>query len=72
VEPVGVVAVGVGGVFVEAGGVSYRFGQIFGEVSDVASCFFGAAEDAFDVDLLPEVDDVGGFGEVLAGLVEGR
>jgi hypothetical protein len=72
VEAVGVVAVGVGGVFVEAGGVAYRFGQIFCEVSDVASCFFGAAEDAFDVDLLSEADDVGGFGEVLAGLVPAR
>ncbi len=66
------VAVGVGGVFVEAGGVAYRFGQIFCEVANVAASFLSAAEDAFDVDLLPEADHVGGFGEACTGLFPGR
>ena len=70
-EPVGVVAVGVGGGFVEPGGLAYRFRQIFCEVSDVAAGFFGAAQDALDVHLGPEPDHVRGLGEVLAGLIEG-
>jgi hypothetical protein len=37
----------------------------------VAACFLGAAQDAFDVDLRAEVDDMRGFGQVLAGLIEG-
>ena len=49
-------------MFVEAGGLPYRLGQIFCEVADVAAGFFGATEDAFDVYLRPEVDDVRGFG----------
>ena len=53
-QPVGVVAVGVGGVLVESGGLTDALGQIFREVADVAAGFFGAAEDALDVDLVPK------------------
>jgi hypothetical protein len=59
---VGVVALGIGDVLVEPGGLAYRFSQVFGEVADVAAGFLGAAEDAFDVHLLSKLDDVGGFG----------
>ena len=72
VQPVGVVAVGVGGVLTESGGLPDAFCQIFCEVSDVAAGFFGAAQDAFDVHLGAEADDVGGFGQLLTGLVPGR
>jgi hypothetical protein len=66
-----VIAVGVGGVLVEAGGLADGFGQIFCEVADVAAGFFGATEDALDVYLRSEVDDVRGFGEVCTGLFSG-
>ena len=33
VEPMGMVALGVGGVLPEPGGLSYRFGQIFSEIN---------------------------------------
>jgi hypothetical protein len=59
---VGVVALGIGDVLVEPGSLVYRFSQVFGEVADVAAGFFGAAQDSFDVHLLSESDDVGGFG----------
>jgi hypothetical protein len=61
VEPVGVVALGVGGVLAEPGRLTHRFRQIFREVSDVAACFFGAAQDSLDVHLGPEPDHVRGL-----------
>ena len=71
-QSVGVVALSVGGVLIEPGGLSDAFCQIFCEVSDVATCFLGATEDALDVYLRPEVDNVRGFGEVCTGLFPGR
>jgi hypothetical protein len=68
---VGVVAVGVGGVFVESGCLSHGFGEVFGEVADVAASFLGAAQDALDVHLCPEADDVGGFGQFFTRLFPG-
>jgi hypothetical protein len=62
VQAVGVVAVGVGGVLAEPGRLAYRLRQIFREVSDVAACFFGAAQDSLDVYLGPEPDHVRGLG----------
>jgi hypothetical protein len=56
VQPPGVVAWGVGGVPVEPGGLPNALGRISGE----AAGFFGAAQDAFDVDLCAETYDVGG------------
>jgi hypothetical protein len=41
-------------------------------VTNVTASFLCAAENAFDVDLLSEADDVGGFREVLTRLVKGR
>ena len=38
----------------------------------MAASFLGAAEDAFDVHLVPEAHHVGGFGQLLAGLLPGR
>ncbi len=70
-EAVGVVAVGVGGALAEPGRLAYRFRQIFGEVADVAACFFGAAQDALDVHLGPEPDNVRRLDQVLAGMIEG-
>jgi hypothetical protein len=72
VEPPGVVAVGVGGVLVESGGLSDAFGEVFCEVADVASSFFGTAEDALDVYLRAEPDDVCGFGQLFTRLLPGR
>ena len=37
----------------------------------MATSFFGAAQDALDVHLGPEPDDVGGFGQLLTRLVPG-
>jgi hypothetical protein len=68
VQPAGVVAVRVGGVLGESGGLSDALGQVFREVADVAAGFFGAAQDALDVHLFPESHDVSGLGQVLAGL----
>jgi hypothetical protein len=67
VQPPGVVVWGVGGVSVEPGGLPNALGRISG----VAAGFFGAAQDAFDVDLCAETYDVGGFGELVASVVEG-
>jgi hypothetical protein len=66
-----VIAVGVGGVLVDAGGLSDALGEVFREVSDVAAGFFGATEDALDVYLRFEVDDVRGFGEIRTRLFPG-
>jgi len=52
----------------EPGGLADGFGQVFREVADVSSGFFGAAEDAFDVYLGAEADDVCGFGQLVTGL----
>ncbi len=38
----------------------------------MATSFFGATQDAFDVHLGAEADDVGGFGQLFAGLFPGR
>jgi hypothetical protein len=71
VQPVGMVALGIGGVLVKPSGLADALAQIFGEVSDVAAGFFGAAQDALGVDLGAEADDVGGLGELFAGLFPG-
>jgi hypothetical protein len=62
----------VGGVLIEPGGLSDTFGQVFREVTDVATSFLGATEDALDVHLGAEPDHVGGFGEVVARLLPRR
>jgi hypothetical protein len=72
VQSVRVVALSVGGVLIEPGGLSDAFCQIFCEVTDVATSFFGATEDAFDVHLGAEADDVGGLGQLFARLFPGR
>jgi hypothetical protein len=68
---VGVIALPVGGVLIEVGGLSDAFGEVFGEVADVSAGFFGAAEDSLDVHLGPEADNVGGFGQLCAGFLPG-
>lgn len=70
-QPVGMVAVGVGGVLTEASGLSDGFGEVFGEVADVSSGFFGAAQDSLDVYLFPEAHHVCGLGQFLACLFPG-
>ena len=65
------VSLGVGGVLIQPGGLSYRFREIFCEVADVATCFLGAPEDAFDVRLRPESHDVRGLSEIRTGLIPG-
>ncbi len=68
-QPAGVVSLPVGGVFAEASGLADAFGQIFREVADVATRFLGAPQDALDVHLGAEADDVGGFVQFLTRLV---
>ena len=42
VEPPGVVALGVGGVLAEPGGLPHAFGEVFREVADVTASLLGA------------------------------
>jgi hypothetical protein len=60
-QPVGVIPLGLGSVLAEPGGLVDGFGSVFGEISDVAAGFFGAAEDAFDVHLVAKSNDMGGL-----------
>jgi hypothetical protein len=62
------VALGGGGVFVESGGLSHGFGEVFCEIANMAAGFLGAAQDAFDVHLCPKSDHVRGLSEIRAGL----
>jgi hypothetical protein len=71
VQPAGMVAVRVGGMLGEPGGLSNALGKIFREVADMAAGFFGPAEDALDVHLLAEPRHVSGLGQLLAGLLPG-
>jgi len=66
------VAVRVGGVLGEPGGLSDALGQVFREVADVATGFLGATQDALDMYLRPEPDDVCRFGQLLTRLIPGR
>ena len=68
----GVVALRVGGVLVEPSGLPDAFGQVFREVADVATGFLGATQDALDMYLRPEPDDVCRFGQLLTRLIPGR
>jgi hypothetical protein len=68
VQPVDVFSLGVGGVLVESRCLADGFGQVFHEVADVTASFLAATQDALDMDLFAEADDVGGFGQLLAGL----
>jgi hypothetical protein len=72
VQPSGVVAVGVGGVLTESSGLPDAFGQIFCEVSDVATGLFGAPQNSLDVHLSTELDNVCGFDQFLTSLVPAR
>jgi hypothetical protein len=67
----GVFALPVGGVLAEPGGLDDAFGEIFGQLADVAGRFFGAAEYALDVHLRPETNHVRGLGQLFACLIEG-
>jgi len=71
VQPVGVVTQAGAGVLPEPRGLPYRFREVFGQVADVAPGFLGTAQDALDVCLRAESHDVRGFGQLLAGLLEG-
>ena len=71
-QPAGVIPLPVGGVLAEASRLPHALGEIFAEVADVATGFFGAAEDALGVHLRPESDDVRRFGQVRAGVIPGR
>jgi hypothetical protein len=70
-QPVGVVTLPVCRSRGEASGLPNAFRKIFCQVSDVASGFFRAAEDALDVHLRPEPHDVRRLGQLLAGLFPG-
>ena len=71
-QPPGMVALGVGGVLTESGGLPDALGQIFREITDVATSFLGAPQDALDMHLGAEPDHVRGLGQLLTRLVPGR
>ena len=71
-QPPDVIALGVGGVLTKSSGLPDGFGQIFREVADVPTSFFSATQDALDVHLGSEPDDVRGVGQLLTRLVPGR
>ena len=71
-QPASVIALGIGGLFTESGGLSDALGQIFGEIADVPARFLSTPENAFDVHLFPEAHHVGRFGQSLAGLFPTR
>jgi hypothetical protein len=64
--------VGVGGVLTESSGLPDAFGQIFCEVSDVATGLFGAPQNSLDVHLSTELDNVCGFDQFRTSLVPAR
>jgi hypothetical protein len=65
---VDVIPLGIGGMLAESSGLSYRFSEVFCEIADMAASLLGATENALDVDLRSESDDVSGFGEFLTSV----
>jgi hypothetical protein len=63
VQPVGMVALGIGGVLVKPSGLADALAQIFREVADAAASFLGATQDSLDMNLGTEADDVRWLGQ---------